>query len=329
MPRSRATSCWCAPVHPPQRPPGVYTWLPLGLRVLRRVEQIVREEQDAIGGQELLFSALQPREPYEATGRWEEYGPTLFRLQDRKSADYLLAPTHEEMFALAVKDLFSSYKDLPVMLYQVQTKYRDEARPRAGLLRVREFVMKDAYSFDIDDAGLDVSYLKQRAAYQRTFDRLGLPTVICQADAGAMGGSRSEEFLHPTPIGEDTFVVSDGGYAANVEAVTTVAPPEPLTDEQIAQLPAMHVEDTPPGASTIAALTDFSNAEFPPGAGPIAEDGSWTRYEMLKHLVYLLHHPDGSTEPPLVIALPGGDREIDDKRLEAAVAPGRRSALRG
>ncbi|MDN5822677.1 MAG: proline--tRNA ligase, partial [Brachybacterium sp.] len=295
---------------------GVYTWLPLGLKVLRKVEQIVREEQDAIGGQEVLFSALQPREPYEITGRWEDYGPNLFRLQDRKRDDYLLAPTHEEVFTLTVKDLFSSYKDLPTMLYQIQSKYRDEARPRAGLLRTREFIMKDAYSFDATDEGLDVSYEKQRGAYQRTFDRLGLPTVICRADAGAMGGSRSEEFLHPTPIGEDTFVVSDGGYAANVEAVTTLAPPA-LDDAMIAALPAMHVEDTP-GASTIATLTDLSNRAFP-GKGTITETGEWTRYEMLKHLVYLLTYPDGSTEP-LVIALPG-DREVDAKRLEAALAP--------
>ncbi|UYG15514.1 proline--tRNA ligase [Brachybacterium huguangmaarense] len=290
---------------------GIYTWLPLGLKVLRRVEQIVREEQDAIGGQEVLFSALQPRAPYDATGRWDDYGDNIFRLQDRRRDDYLLAPTHEEMFALLVKDMYSSYKDLPTMLYQIQNKFRDEARPRAGLLRVREFVMKDAYSFDVDDAGLDRSYDLQRIAYTRTFDRLGLPTVICQADAGAMGGSRSEEFLHPTPVGEDTFVVSDGGYAANVEAVTTLAP-EPLDDETIATLPLAHTEDTP-GASTIAALTDFSNATFP------REGGQWTRYEMLKHLVYLLTHPDGSTEP-LVIALPG-DREVDEKRLEVAVAP--------
>jgi len=296
--------------------PGVYTWLPLGLKVLRKVEAIVRAEQDAIGGQELVFSALQPREPYEATGRWEEYGPQVFRLKDRRENDYLLAPTHEEMFTLTVKDLYNSYKDLPAMLYQVQTKFRDEARPRAGLLRTREFIMKDAYSFDIDDAGLDVSYEKQRGAYQRTFDRLGLPTVICRADAGAMGGSRSEEFLHPTPVGEDTFVVSDGGYAANVEAVTTVAPPA-LDEAAIATLPAMHIEDTP-GASTIAALTAFSNVAFP-GKGPSTVSGEWTRYEMLKHLVYLLTYPDGSTEP-LVIALPG-DREIDEKRLESAVAP--------
>ncbi|MEE1618852.1 proline--tRNA ligase [Brachybacterium sp. J153] len=295
---------------------GVYTWLPLGLKVLRKVEQIVREEQDRIGAQEMLFSALQPRESYEATGRWEEYGPTLFRLQDRRRDDYLLAPTHEEIFTLTVKDLYSSYKDLPAMLYQIQTKFRDEARPRAGLLRTREFIMKDAYSFDVDDAGLDASYEKQRGAYQRTFERLGLPVVICQADAGAMGGSRSEEFLHPTAVGEDTFVVSDGGYAANVEAVTTL-PPAALDPAAIAALPAMHVEETP-GASTIAALTDFSNEAFP-GQGPVTEDGTWTRYEMLKHLVYLLTNPDGSTEP-LVIALPG-DREVDEKRLEAALAP--------
>lgn len=293
---------------------GIYTWLPLGLRVLRKVEQIVREEQERIGADELLFSAMQPRAPYEATGRWDDYGPLLFRFKDRRRDDYLLAPTHEEAFTLAVKDLYSSYKDLPAMLFQIQSKYRDEARPRAGLLRVREFVMKDAYSFDTTDEGLDVSYFKQRGAYQRTFERLGLPTVICRADAGAMGGSRSEEFLHPTPIGEDTFVVSDGGYAANVEAVTTPAP-QALSEEEIAALPAAHLEDTP-GASTIAKLTDFANETFPREG---TADGGWTRYEMLKHLVYMLTNPDGSTEP-LVIALPG-DREVDDKRLEAAVAP--------
>ncbi|WP_347041107.1 proline--tRNA ligase [Brachybacterium nesterenkovii] len=291
---------------------GVYTWLPLGLKVLRKIEQIVREEQDRIGGQEVLFSALQPRAPYEATGRWEEYGPNLFRLQDRRHDDYLLAPTHEEMFTLAVKDLYSSYKDLPVMLYQIQTKYRDEARPRGGLLRVREFVMKDAYSFDVTDEGLDRSYELQRAAYQRTFDRLGLPTVICKADAGAMGGSRSEEFLHPTPIGEDTFVVSDGGYAANVEAVTTVAP-EPLSAEEIAALPAAR-EVTTPGTGTIAQLVDHLNEH------EAREDGrEWTAADTLKALIYMLHHPDGSTQP-LLVMIPG-DRQADEKRLEVALAP--------
>jgi prolyl-tRNA synthetase len=177
--------------------PGIYTWLPLGLRVLAKVEAVVREEMQAVGAQEVHFPALLPREPYEATNRWTEYGPNLFRLKDRRDNDYLLAPTHEEMFTLLVKDLYSSYKDLPVTLFQVQTKYRDEARPRAGLIRGREFVMKDAYSFDIDDAGLEASYLAQRGAYERIFTRLGLEYVIVAATSGAMGGSRSEEFLRP------------------------------------------------------------------------------------------------------------------------------------
>ncbi len=221
--------------------PGVYTWLPLGLKVLRKVENIVREEMNAIGAQEVLFPALLPREPYEATNRWEEYGDNLFRLQDRKGADMLLAPTHEEMFTLLVKDLYSSYKDLPLYIYQIQNKYRDEARPRAGLLRGREFVMKDSYSFTVDDEGLNEAYEAHRAAYQRIFDRLGLDTVIVTAQSGAMGGSRSEEFLHPTPVGEDTFVRSAGGYAANVEAVTTVVP----ADIDFTDTPAAIVLDTP------------------------------------------------------------------------------------
>ncbi len=292
--------------------PGVYSWLPLGLKVVRKVEQIVREEQERIGGQEVLFSALQPKEPYEATGRWEDYGDGIFRLKDRKDADYLLAPTHEEMFTLLVKDLYNSYKDLPVMLYQIQTKFRDEARPRGGLLRTREFVMKDAYSFDLRDEGLDISYEKQREAYRRTFDRLGLPTVICQADAGAMGGSRSEEFLHPTPIGEDTFVVSEGGYAANVEAVITPAP-EPLSAEEMAALPSAR-DVTTPDTPTIAALVELLNAQEP------REDGrAWTEADMLKALVYMTRSPEG-VEEPLLVMIPG-DRQADEKRLEAALAP--------
>src|SRR3712207_6546531 len=232
--------------------PGIYTWLPLGYRVLRRVENVIRQEMDAIGAQEVHFPALLPREPYEDTNRWTEYGENLFRLKDRKGGDYLLGPTHEEMFTLLVKDLYSSYKDLPLSLYQIQTKYRDEARPRAGLLRGREFVMKDSYSFDVDDAGLDRSYQAHRDAYVRTFDRLGLEYVIVSAMSGAMGGSKSEEFLHPTEIGEDTFVRSPGGYAANVEAVTTPAP-EPIPFDG---LPAAHVEDTPdtPTIETLVAV---------------------------------------------------------------------------
>ena len=232
--------------------PGIYTWLPLGLKVLKRVEQIVREEMDAIGAQELLFPALLPREPYEATGRWTEYGDGVFRLKDRKDGDYLLGPTHEEMFTLAVKDLFSSYKDLPVTLYQIQTKYRDEARPRAGILRGREFVMKDSYSFDIDDSGLDKSYQLHRDAYVRLFDRLGFHYVIVQAMAGAMGGSKSEEFLATADNGEDTYVrCANCAYAANVEAVKVTAPQELSLDG----LPPMRDEDTP-DAPTIASLVE-------------------------------------------------------------------------
>ncbi len=289
--------------------PGIYTWLPLGLRVLAKVEAVVREEMLAAGAQEVHFPALLPREPYEATGRWTEYGPNLFRLKDRKDADYLLAPTHEEMFTLLVKDLYSSYKDLPLTLFQIQTKYRDEARPRAGLIRGREFIMKDAYSFDIDDAGLEASYQAQRAAYERIFTRLGLEYVIVAATAGAMGGSRSEEFLSPSPIGEDTFVRSAGGYAANVEAVVTPVPDALPFDDA----PAAHVEATP-GTPTIESLVAFANANHPRTDGR-----EWTAADTLKNVVLSLTHPDGSKEL-VVVGLPG-DREVDMKRLEASLAP--------
>jgi prolyl-tRNA synthetase len=290
--------------------PGIYTWLPLGLKVLRRVEALVREEMDAIGAQELLFPALLPREPYEQTGRWEQYGDNVFRLQDRKGADHLLGPTHEEMFTLAVKDLFSSYKDLPLSIYQIQTKYRDEARPRAGLLRGREFVMKDSYSFDVDEAGLDKSYQLHRDAYVRLFDRLGFHYVIVQAMAGAMGGSTSEEFLATAENGEDTYVRCPScGYAANVEAVR-VPVPDPV---DASGTPAAHVEDTP-DTPTIETLVDHLNAALP------REDGRpWTAGDTLKNVVVTLAHPDGSREP-LAIGVPG-DREVDEKRLAAQVDP--------
>nr|NLI50584.1 proline--tRNA ligase [Propionibacterium sp.] len=288
--------------------PGIYTWLPLGLKVLAKVERIVREEMDAIGAQEVRFPALLPREPYEATNRWTEYGPNLFRLQDRKGVDLLLGPTHEEMFTLLVKDLFSSYKDLPLSLYQIQTKYRDEARPRAGLLRGREFVMKDSYSFDVDDAGLQASYDAHRRAYIAIFDRLGLDYVIVKATSGAMGGSASEEFLVLAENGEDTFVRSPGGYAANVEAVTTPAPaPVPFADAPAPRpLPS-------PGDTTIDLLVVRLNAELP------RADRPWTGADTLKNVVFMLIRPDGTREP-LVIGLPG-DRDVDPKRLDAAVAP--------
>lgn len=288
--------------------PGIYSWLPLGLKVLKNVEAIVTEEMDAIGAQQVMFPALLPREPYEATNRWTEYGPNLFRLSDRKGADLLLGPTHEEMFTLMVKDLYSSYKDLPLALYQVQTKYRDEARPRAGILRGREFVMKDSYSFDVDDEGLEASYRKHRGAYIKIFDRLGFDYVIVKADAGAMGGSASEEFLAIAENGEDTFVRSPGGYAANVEAVTTPAP-EAI---DFADAPAAHVEDTP-DSPTIDSLVALVNERFG------RDDRPWTGADTLKNVVFMLTHPDGTTEP-LAIGLPG-DREVDEKRLETAVAP--------
>lgn len=262
--------------------PGVYTWLPLGLKVLRKVENIIREEMDAIGAQEVHFPALLPREPYEATNRWDEYGDNLFRLKDRKGADMLLAPTHEEMFTLLVKDLYSSYKDLPVYLYQIQTKYRDEARPRAGLLRGREFVMKDSYSFDIDDAGLAAAYQAHRDTYERIFTRLGLDYVIVNAMAGAMGGSHSEEFLHPCEIGEDTFVRSSSGYAANAEAVTTVVP-EPVDASGIGPARVVDTPDTP----TIDSLVELCNRAYPRSDGR-----AWTAADTLKNVVVTLIHPD-------------------------------------
>lgn len=287
--------------------PGIYTWTPLGLRTIRRVEQVVREEMDRIGALEVAFPALLPREPYEATNRWEEFGPSLFKLQDRKGAEYLLAPTHEEMFTLLVKDFYSSYKDLPVVLYQIKEKYRDEARPRAGLIRGREFIMKDAYSFNIDDEGLEASYQEQRRAYQRIYSRLGLDFVICSAMAGAMGGSRSEEFIFPCAIGEDTFVRSEGGYAANVEAVTTIAP-EP---KDYSQVPAA-IERKTPGAHTIEALVDYSNEHFP------REDGrAWNKADTLKAFMVAATYADGKREV-LLLGVPG-DREIDMRRLEASL----------
>lgn len=289
--------------------PGIFAWLPLGLRVKRRIESIIREEMEGIGAQEVHFPGLLPREPYEITGRWAEYGDGIFRLTDRKGADYLLAPTHEEVFTLLVKDLYSSYKDLPLSIYQIQDKYRDEARPRAGLLRGREFTMKDAYSFDYTDEGLDESYQKQRDAYERIFTRLGLDYVIVQADAGAMGGSRSEEFLHPTPVGEDTFVRSDGGYAANVEAFRT-AIPESRSFEGL--IPA-EVLDTP-NTPTIQTLVDVANDKHPrPDGRP------WTAGDTLKNVVLALTALDGTREL-VVIGLPG-DRGVDLKRAEVAFAP--------
>ncbi|MGE0029353.1 proline--tRNA ligase, partial [Pseudonocardia sp.] len=287
--------------------PGVYSWLPLGLKVLRAIEEIVREEMDAIGAQEIQFPALLPREPYEATNRWTEYGPNIFRLKDRKGGDYLLGPTHEELFTLAVKGEYSSYKDYPVILYQIQNKYRDEARPRAGILRGREFLMKDSYSFDLTDDGLAESYRLHREAYTRIFDRLGLRYVVVKATSGAMGGSASEEFLAEAETGEDTYVRSPGGYAANVEAVTTTPPPEGST-EGLPEAQVHHTPDTP----TIESLVEFLN-----GAGL---GRTFTAADTLKNVLVKIRRP-GETEWELLAVGVPGDREVDMKRLEAALDP--------
>ena len=275
---------------------GVYSWLPLGYITYRNIERVIREEMDAAGFQEVHFPALLPREPYEKTNRWEEYGSDLFRLQDRRGNDYLLGPTHEEMFTLMVKGEYSSYKDLPLSIYQIQTKFRDETRPRSGIIRGREFVMKDSYSFDIDDAGLIASYNKHREAYVKTFDRLGLKYNIVSAVSGAMGGSGSEEFLAPCDTGEDTYVLCNKcGYAANVEAmVTKVAP-------YSGAAPAAMDEFDSPNTPTIDSLVDLLNTKF--GTGHKASD-------TLKNVLLM-------ADDKAISVLVPGDREVDLKRLQA------------
>ncbi|KAA8829829.1 proline--tRNA ligase [Bifidobacterium myosotis] len=295
--------------------PGIWTWLPLGLRVLNKIEAIIREEINGIGAQEVHFPALLPREPYEATHRWEEYGDNIFRLKDRHEADYLLAPTHEEMFTLLVKDMYSSYKDLPVTLYQIQTKYRDEFRPRAGLIRGREFIMKDAYSFTIDEEGMRKAYYDERGAYERIFQRLDLKYVPVFAMSGPMGGSASEEFLAPMAIGEDTFALAPSGKAWNVEALHT---PE-LPEIDASGTPAMETRETP-DSKTIEALVDTANRLYP------REDGrEWTAADTLKTVaITVMHAEDEDHDKPwrevIAVAVPG-DRQVDMKRLEAQFAP--------
>ena len=275
---------------------GVYSWLPLGYRTFRKIEQVVREEMDSAGFQEVHFPALLPKEPYESTNRWTEYGPDLFRLKDRKGNDYLLGPTHEEMFTLMVKGEFSSYKDLPLSIYQIQTKYRDEPRPRSGIIRGREFVMKDSYSFDLDDAGLEASYNKHRQAYIKTFDRLGLKYNIVSAMSGAMGGSKSEEFLAPCPTGEDTYVLCKAcGYAANVEAM--ICKVTPYQGEKVGAIELLDTPNTP----TIDSLVEILNKKY---------SASITAANTLKNVLIM------ADEKPIAVLVPG-DREVDLKRLAA------------
>ncbi len=289
--------------------PGLYSWLPLGLRVLNKMEAIIREEIEGIGAQEVHFPALMPKAPYEATNRWEEYGDNIFRLKDRHDADYLLAPTHEEMFTLMVKDMYTSYKDLPVTLYQIQGKYRDEFRPRAGMIRGRQFIMKDAYSFNIDQEGLQKSYDEERAAYMRIFDRLGVKYVIVHATSGPMGGSASEEFLAPLPIGEDTFALAPSGKAWNVEALTTPEIPE----VDFSNTPAAEALETP-DSTTIDTLVAQANTLHPRTDGR-----EWVVADTLKNLIIAVNHPNGEREL-VAIGVPG-DRQVDMKRLEASFEP--------
>ena len=278
---------------------GIYSWLPLGYRTYRKIENIIRQEMDAAGFQEVHFPALLPKDPYEATNRWAEYGPDLFRLQDRKKNDYLLGPTHEEMFTLMVKGEFSSYKDLPLSIYQIQTKFRDEPRPRSGIIRGREFVMKDSYSFDVDDAGLEVSYQKHRDAYIKTFDRLGLKYNIVSAVSGAMGGSKSEEFLAPCPTGEDTYVLCNScGYAANVEAMVTKV--DTFTGEKVGALEVLDTPNTP----TIDSLVELFNTKY---------SANISAANTLKNVLIM------ADEKPISVLVPG-DREVDLKRLGANLA---------
>ncbi|MGI8759789.1 MAG: proline--tRNA ligase [Jatrophihabitantaceae bacterium] len=292
--------------------PGIYSWLPLGLVVLANVERVVREEMTAIGAQEVHFPALIPKEIFEASGRWADYGDTLFTLQDRKGANYLLGPTHEELFTLLVKGEYASYKDYPLALFQIQTKYRDEARPRAGILRGREFVMKDSYSFDLSDAGLDASYRAHRDAYERIFTRLGFDYRIVFAVSGAMGGSASEEFLAPTASGEDTFVqCTNCDYAANTEAVQIALPPQANPATAVADHQPQQVLDTP-DTPTIQTLVERLNT--------LELGRSFTAADTLKNVVLRTRAPGSPDWELLVVGVPG-DRDLDLKRIGGQLEP--------
>ncbi|HZC73456.1 MAG TPA: proline--tRNA ligase [Jatrophihabitans sp.] len=286
--------------------PGIYSWLPLGVIVQENVAQVVREEMNAIGSQEVHFPALIPREIFEESGRWSDYGDTLFRLHDRKDADYLLAPTHEELFTLLVKGEYSSYKDYPLALYQIQTKYRDEARPRAGVLRGREFVMKDSYSFDLSHAGLEAAYRAHRDAYEKIFTRLGFTYRIVFAVSGAMGGSASEEFLAPALAGEDTFVqCTNCDYAANTEAVEIAAPERQDPAEHPAQQ-LLDTPDTPTIDTLVARMQELGH--------------STTAADTLKNVVLKTRAPGESEWQLLIVGVPG-DREVDLKRIAGQLEP--------
>lgn len=269
---------------------GIYSYLPLGLKSLKKVEQIVREEMDRAGAQELLMAALLPAEAYQASGRWEVFGPSMFRLKDRNDRDFCLGPTHEELFTQTVIDEVRSYKEYPMTLYQVQTKYRDETRPRFGLMRGREFIMKDAYSFDLDEAGLDVSYQKMYEAYCRIFTRMGLDFTIVEADSGAMGGSGSQEFMVKSPVGEDGIAYCDAcGYAANYEKAECI-PQEKTFPEGSFELEKIHT----PNAHTIEELVSFMGVEA---------------HQFAKTILY-------KADEDYVAVMVRGDREVNEVKLK-------------
>lgn len=267
---------------------GVYSFLPLGLKTLRNIENIVRDSMDSHGAQELLMSAVLPKEYFETSGRWEVFGPEMFRLKDRAGRDFCLGPTHEEIFTDTVKNTIKSYKQLPVTLYQIQTKYRDERRPRFGVIRSREFIMKDAYSFDTTEEGLDVSYKNMYDAYIEAFDKMGMEYLIVDADSGAMGGSGSQEFMVKSEVGEDTIAYCSCGFCANIEKAACV--PEPIDEDA----PVLQMEKIyTPHSRTIEELTEF--------LGTSAASFAKT----------LLYNSDGK----IVAVMVRGDREVNETKL--------------
>jgi prolyl-tRNA synthetase len=275
---------------------GVYSFLPLGWRVAQRAMKVIREEMDAIGGQEFFLPALHPAEVWKESGRWQVMGESMFRFKDRKGADMALGMTHEEVFTSIVRHEVRSYKQLPQMWYQLQTKFRDEERPKAGLMRLRQFIMKDAYTFDVDRAGLDAAFERQRGAYKRIFDRCGLKYHIVEASSGAMGGSESNEFMARTNAGEDSIAVCEAcGYAGNLEKATSRIPP--IEDEAG---PGAPEEFPTPGVRTIEDLTTF------PGGAPAERQ--------IKTLVYVA--TDGATQEQYpVLALLRGDHQLHEVKL--------------
>lgn len=272
---------------------GIYSFLPLGHRVLRKIEQVVREEMDRAEAQELLMSALLPAESYRESGRWEVFGPEMFRLKDRNDREFCLGPTHEEIFTETVKNGLRSYRGLPVTLYQIQTKYRDEIRPRFGVMRSREFIMKDAYSFDRDEAGLNASYMKMDKAYRRIFDRLGLDYKVVEADSGAMGGSGSQEFMVISGIGEDGIAYCEAcGYGANEEKASC-SPQKTVSLDALPDGSVIQKIHTP-NIHTITELTGFLGCDAA---------------IMAKTLIY---KADGK----LIAAMVRGDRELNEVKLK-------------